>query len=60
MPYVYVLIRKIVGDPAKIWDMEKGLKKQIKKKNYTPNIKFGGSSTECFKCHGNCKILNLK
>ena len=56
MPYNYEIIWTIEGDPGKIWGMEKRIIKETKRIRYQPNTRFDGI-TECFKCHGNCKIL---
>lgn len=48
------------GKSEKIWNTELEFKRQIKDYRYTPNICFSGSVTECFKCHGNCKILKKR
>ena len=57
MPYSYEIIWTIEGDAGEIFDMENEYKKETKEIRYRPEIKFGGSAKECFKCHGNCKIL---
>lgn len=57
MPYFYKLVWKIEEDASEIWDLELQFKRNIKDTKYQPEIKFGGSVKECFKCHGNCKIL---
>ena len=57
MPYCYKILWTIKGDAEKIYDLEKDYKRKVKDTKYQPEIKFGGSMLECFKCHGNCKIL---
>ena len=51
MPYNYEILQEITGDPISIWSYEKFLMKYITIKDlkYKPLIKFGGSSSECFK-----------
>ena len=53
----YKLVWKIEEDASEIWDSELQFKRSIEDIKYQPEIKFGGSAKECFKCHGNCKIL---
>lgn len=48
MPYNYEIVRKVYGDAGDIWDLELSEKKRLKDYKYQPNIKFGGSRTECF------------
>lgn len=59
IPYHYTIIWAVTGEAASIWDSEKIALRSVKKYKYIPEIPFGGSLMECFKCHGNCKILNL-
>lgn len=57
MRYKWDILLEIKGDPTKIWDLEMSYKRQIKNFTYTPKLWKCGYSTECFKCHGNSKIL---
>ena len=57
LPYYYEIIWTTKGDPSGIYDSEKEYIRNTSEIRYQPNTKFGGSATECFKCHGNCKIL---
>ena len=49
MPYEYTTLHEISGSPEYIYDLETLLHKKSINYRYTPNIPFGGSSTECFK-----------
>lgn len=61
IPYCYQIVWEVQGDPTVIWELEIEYKRLIKKLgyHYLPKVPFGGSLTECFKCHGNCKILRF-
>lgn len=49
MPYNYEIIKEIKSfDLEYIWSLEKQEKRRLKNYKYTPNIKFAGSSVECF------------
>lgn len=48
MPYDYRVLAECNGTPEMIWNIEKGLKRQMKLSHYVPQIEFGGSATECF------------
>ena len=48
MPYNYRILAECTGTPEMIWNIEKGLKRQMKLQHYVPQIVFGGHATECF------------
>jgi len=48
MPYNYEIILEVFGEAGEIWDMERKEIKKLKDFHYTPEIKFGGSTQECF------------
>ncbi len=48
MPYNYEILLDLKIEGAKGFDLELKLKKEFVNQRYTPNIKFGGSKTECF------------
>ena len=48
MPYNYRILAECTGTPEMIWNIEKGLRREMKLSHYTPLIEFGGSATECF------------
>lgn len=48
MPYKFTIIREIVDEPDKIFELEKHLHKLNKEFHYHPLIKFDGSHFECF------------
>ena len=47
MPYKYDLVKEIILDPAKAYDIENRILKDLAKYNYKPKIEFKGK-TECF------------
>lgn len=61
LSYDYYIIWEIKGNSTDIYNLEWDYKREICAKNYsyTPLSWEASHSTECFKCHGNCKILNL-
>lgn len=56
MPYNYEIIWTIDGDASEIWDMEKEYIRNTSENRYQPEL-WKSPAKECFKCHGNCKIL---
>lgn len=48
MPYQYKVLSVITDTPESIWDLEKTWHKKHKEFHYIPDIKFGGSTKECF------------
>ena len=48
MPYMYEIIREIKGDAEEIFNLELRNKQIIKNYKYVPQIRFGGSTHECF------------
>ena len=48
MPYDYRILAECNGTPEMIWNIEKGLKRQMKLSHYVPQIEFCGHATECF------------
>lgn len=48
MPYNFKIIQEIFGKPGDIWDMERDMKRTLKKYHYIPTIKFKGHISECF------------
>ena len=48
MPYYYRILAECNGTPEMIWNIEKGLKREMKLQHYVPLIEFGGHATECF------------
>lgn len=48
MPYSYEIISEVFGEAGFIWDLELAEKRKLQEFNYQPQIKFGGSKTECF------------
>lgn len=48
IPYNYEIVKEVVGDACKIWDLEVHILRGLSDKKYIPSIKFGGS-TECLK-----------
>lgn len=57
MKYKWNIIWEIEDAPEIIWDLEVFYKKQIKNIIYIPKLWKCKTTTECFKCHGNCNIL---
>ena len=57
IPYEKKILWEISAAPSLIFDTEVKFKTKIRKTLYSPKKQFGGSKTECFTCHGNCKIL---
>lgn len=58
MPYNYILLKWISNDDREtIWNLEKYIKKELKKFKYIPNKRFGGDVYEVFDC--NKKVKNL-
>lgn len=57
--YSWKIVWQVTADSKEIWKKEQAYKNEIRKLRiaYAPQNPFGGSATECFKCHGNCKIL---
>lgn len=47
MPYKYIVLGTIYGDPKNIWNMEKFLHRELSPKRHKPEIWFKGA-TECF------------
>lgn len=45
MPYLYEVLREIVGKTETVLEIEKNIKLDLEP--YSPKISFGGSSTEC-------------
>ena len=56
LSYLYEIIWEIEGDGGQIWEMEKEYHRNTKQYRYQPDL-WPGEARECFKCHGNCKIL---
>lgn len=48
-PYNYIILQEITSIPENVYNIEKILKKNLKEFKYTPSVKFGGSTHECFK-----------
>ena len=48
MPYMYEIIHEIKGDAEDIFNLELKNKQIIKNYKYVPQIRFGGSTHECF------------
>lgn len=58
IPYDYEVVKEVIGDACKMWDLEVDILRRLRDKKYTPSIKFGGS-TECLKdIDGIDKILS--
>lgn len=47
MPYSYKILKEIKGEAEDIWTLENNLKQKLKSK-YKPEIKFAGSTRECY------------
>ena len=48
MPYLYSVVKEIVGDPTYIYDLEIKLHQINKENQYIPSIPFAGHASECF------------
>lgn len=48
MPYNYRVLAECTAEPEMIWNIEKGLKREMRLSHYVPQIVFKGSATECF------------
>jgi hypothetical protein len=49
MPYLYSIVKEIIGDPVEIYNLETKLHQLNKENQYIPSIQFCGYATECFK-----------
>lgn len=47
MPYNFCVLKEIIGEVDKIWDLEHEIQRSLKEYKYRPLIEFGGF-TECF------------
>lgn len=48
MPYLYSVVKEIIGDPIEIYDLETKLHQLNKENKYVPSVSFAGHATECF------------
>lgn len=56
MPYNFEVVWELEGDPKLIYQLEQQKHKETSIYRYQPLL-FNKPTLECFKCHGNCKIL---
>lgn len=49
MPYLYSIVKEIIGDPIEIYNLETKIHQINKENHYVPSIPFAGHATECFK-----------
>ena len=48
LPYLYSIVKEIIGDPIEIYNLETKLHQLNKENHYVPEIPFAGSKYECF------------
>lgn len=57
MPYEYDILIEFEADAEFIWNLESLYKKRTCNYRYRPELWKAKTSTECFKCHGNSKLI---
>ena len=57
MEYQYHTIISFEAPAGFVWDLERHVQRLVADIKYSPRIRFGGSTRECFKCNSNNKIF---
>ena len=55
--YQYHTIISFEAPAGFVWDLERHVQRLVADIKYSPRIRFGGSTRECFKCNSNNKIF---
>lgn len=59
LPYSYVILKEVIDNPYRIYNLETKIKRQLKQYKITPLKKFKGSS-ECFSIEATKFIEDIK